>query len=246
MAQRRWQAWLKLSVCSMLTALILGSPEWFQTLLAALGFETTPCSIVWTEDLSDSEGWAFSYRSAECQMNSTMSGSFGIVVSSYFQPVAVQYPRQKSPVLSLNALAEFCRRHLAERREAFSLQGLRVSAWWSIQQSWWSSVHFLSHIAVCGTVDLEKTLCKSFAFPPPPPQRSCIQTLTFPILEATCFLLYGKLCLSFIAKAFLFVAKSLCASFWRSQLMRGKVLLSVPFSLWQLTGLAHFRTEVQY
>lgn len=38
----------------------------------------------------------FSYMSAECQMNSAMSGSFGIVFAPSFQPVAVQYPRQKS------------------------------------------------------------------------------------------------------------------------------------------------------
>lgn len=54
-----------------------------------------------------------------------------------------------SPVLSLNALAEFWRRRLAERRETSSLQDLRVSAWWGIQPSWWNSLHFLSLIAVC-------------------------------------------------------------------------------------------------
>lgn len=64
----------------------------------ALGLESTPCSAVCSEHLSDSEGWAFSCLSAGCQVNSTMSAAFGVVVSSSFQPVAVQYPRQRSPL----------------------------------------------------------------------------------------------------------------------------------------------------
>lgn len=63
----------------------------------------------------------------------------------FFSTCSCAVPQAEiSPVLSLNALAEFWRRYLAERRETLSLQGLRVSARWGIQPSWCSSVHFLS------------------------------------------------------------------------------------------------------
>lgn len=96
--------------------------------------------------------WGLSFQLPECRVPDELHyvWFFWHCGFSFFSTRSCAVPEAEiSPVLSLNALAEFWRRYLAERRETFSLQDLRVSAWWGIQLSWCSSVHFLFLIAVC-------------------------------------------------------------------------------------------------
>lgn len=135
-APETMQAWLKLCVCSVLTETCSWKAQSTRDpllLLPALGFETTPCSVVWAEDLFESEAWASQLH--ECGVPDELYDVwfFWHCVFFFFSTCSCAVPQAEiSPVLSLNALAEFWRRHLAERRETFSFQGLRVSAWWGI------------------------------------------------------------------------------------------------------------------
>lgn len=172
---------------------------------------------------------------------------FGLVFCfffpSSFQPVAVQYPKAEiSPVLSLNALAEFWRSRLAERRKILSLQGLRVSAWWGIQWSWRSSVHFLPCIAVCSTVIWKGVFVNHlhFLFL----RRSHIQPTTFLTLEATWFYCAAGFVLTLLLRLFYLLPKvyllyfeALALKYWE-----GKCCSTFLFLSGSLQG---FRVAIQ-
>lgn len=128
-APETMQAWLKLCVCSVLTEACSWKAQslWHPLLLLpALGFETTPCSTVWTEDWFESEAWAFQLH--ECRVPDELRNVwfFWHCVCSFFSTCSCAVPQAEIfPVLSLNALAEFWRRHLAERRFPFKAWGYR-------------------------------------------------------------------------------------------------------------------------